>query len=149
MNHVATTNSFNTTVMKQKRALKVRKRAKIRNLYNQAPHLPQDTNGKVTTSQVDITYESREVIPFPAGDHKAPITDAHQSITKTRQNVNSQNVRAKEIPQLSHDGPNHRQTSGTSPDINAPYHINLTLNSECTQSVSKELYSFDHMITYI
>ena len=26
----------------------VRKRAKIRNRYNQAPHLTQDTNGKVT-----------------------------------------------------------------------------------------------------
>ena len=31
--------------------IKVRKRAKIRNRYNQAPHLTQDTNGKVTTSQ--------------------------------------------------------------------------------------------------
>ena len=30
---------------------KVRNRAKIRNRYNQAPHLTQDTNGKVTTSQ--------------------------------------------------------------------------------------------------
>ena len=28
---------------------KVRKRTKIRNRYNQAPHLTQDTNGKVTT----------------------------------------------------------------------------------------------------
>ena len=30
--------------------IKVRKRAKIRNRYNQAPHLNQDTNAKVTTS---------------------------------------------------------------------------------------------------
>ena len=30
---------------------KVRKRAKIRNRYNQVPHLTQDTNGKVTNSQ--------------------------------------------------------------------------------------------------
>ena len=30
---------------------KVRKRAKIRNRYNQAPHLTQDTNWKVTMSQ--------------------------------------------------------------------------------------------------
>ena len=52
---------------------KVRKRAKIRNRYNQAPHLTQDTNGKVTTSQLDITNESQEVSPFPAGDHKASI----------------------------------------------------------------------------
>ena len=53
--------------------LKVRKRAKIRNLYNQAPHLTQDTNGKVTTSQLDITNESQEVSPSPAVDHKASI----------------------------------------------------------------------------
>ena len=51
--------------------IKVRKRAKIRNRYNQAPHLIQDTKGKVTTSQLDITNESQEVSPFPAGDHKA------------------------------------------------------------------------------
>ena len=44
---------------------KVRRRAKIRNRYNQAPHLTQDTNGKVTTSQLDITNESQEVSPSP------------------------------------------------------------------------------------
>ena len=53
--------------------MKVRKRAKIRNRCNQAPHLTQDTNGKVTNSQLDITNESQEVSPFPAGDHKASI----------------------------------------------------------------------------
>ena len=53
--------------------VKVRKSAKIWKRYNQAPHLTQDTNGKVTvtTSQLDITNESLEVSPFPAGDHKA------------------------------------------------------------------------------
>ena len=50
---------------------KVRKRINNRNRYNQAPHLTQNTNGKVTTSQLDITNESQEVSPFPAGDHKA------------------------------------------------------------------------------
>ena len=50
--------------------LKVRKKAKIRNRYNQASHL---TNRKVTTSQLDITNESQEVSPFRAGDHKASI----------------------------------------------------------------------------
>ena len=40
---------------------KVRKRANIRNRYNQAPHLTHDTNGKVTTSQLDIT---NEISPF-------------------------------------------------------------------------------------
>ena len=52
---------------------KVRKSAKIRNRYNQVPHLTQDTNGKVTNSQLDITNESQEVSPFPASDHKASI----------------------------------------------------------------------------
>ena len=57
--------------------INVRKRAEIRNRYNQAPHLTQDTKRKVTTSQLDITNESQEVSPFPAGDHKAncPISD--------------------------------------------------------------------------
>ena len=32
-----------------------------------------DTNGKMTTSQLDVTNESQEVSPFPAGDHKASI----------------------------------------------------------------------------
>ena len=50
---------------------KVSKGAKIRNRYNQVPHLTQDTNGKVTNSQLDTTNESQEVSPFPAGDHKA------------------------------------------------------------------------------
>ena len=45
----------------------------MKNQYNQVPHLAQDTNGKVKTSQLDITNESQEVSPFPAGDHKASI----------------------------------------------------------------------------
>ena len=61
----------------------------IRNRYNQAPHHTQDTNGKVTTLQSDNTNESQEVSPFPAGDHKAPTTDVHESITKQdRNNIN-------------------------------------------------------------
>ena len=47
--------------------------AKIRNRYNQVPHLTQDTNGKVANSMLDTTNESLEVSPFPAGDHKAYI----------------------------------------------------------------------------
>ena len=41
------------------RTHKVRKRAKIRNRYNQVPHLTKDTIGKVTTSQLDITNEGQ------------------------------------------------------------------------------------------
>ena len=49
------------------------------NRYNQAPHLTQDTNGRVTTSQLGITNESQEVNPFPAGDHKASINRRAQT----------------------------------------------------------------------
>ena len=51
----------------------VSKGAKIRNRYNQVPHLTQDTNGKVANLQLDTTNESQEASPFPAGDHKAHI----------------------------------------------------------------------------
>ena len=44
--------------------IKASKGAKIRNRYNQVPHLTQDTNGKVTNSQLDTTNESQEVSPF-------------------------------------------------------------------------------------
>ena len=46
--------------------LKVSKGEKIRNRYNQVPHLTQDTYGKVTNSQFYATNESQEVSPFPA-----------------------------------------------------------------------------------
>ena len=49
---------------------KTSKGAKIRNWYNQVPHLTQDTKGKVTNSQLDTTNESQKVSPLPAGDHK-------------------------------------------------------------------------------
>ena len=53
---------------------KVSKGAKIRNRYNQVPHLTQDTNGKAINPQLDTTNESQEVSPIPAGDHKAHIS---------------------------------------------------------------------------
>ena len=58
---------------------KSKKEGKIQDRYNQAPHLTQDTNGKVTTSQLDITNDSQEVSPFPAGDHKASINRCAQN----------------------------------------------------------------------
>ena len=51
----------------------------------QSPHLPQDTNWKVTMSQLDITNESQEVSPFPAGDHKASTNRIACKHNKTRQ----------------------------------------------------------------
>ena len=38
-------------LVQEEKSLKVSKGAKIRNRYNQVPHLTQDTNGKVTNSQ--------------------------------------------------------------------------------------------------
>ena len=62
--------------------IKVSKGAKISNRYNQVPHLTQDTNGKVTNSQLDTTNERQEVSPFPAGDHKAHINRHTQRHSK-------------------------------------------------------------------
>ena len=62
--------------------IKVSQGVKIGNQYNQVPHLTQDTNGKVTNSQLDTTNESQEVSPFPAGDHKAHINRRTQRHSK-------------------------------------------------------------------
>ena len=62
--------------------MKVSKGAKIRNRYSQVPHLTQDTNGKVTKSQLDTTNESQEVSPFPTGDNKAHINRRAQRHSK-------------------------------------------------------------------
>ena len=69
--------------------VKVNKGAKIRNRYNQVPHLTQDTNWKVTNSQLDTTKESQEVSPFLTGDHKAHINRRAQrhSKHKTEKNI--------------------------------------------------------------
>ena len=61
---------------------KVSKGAKIRNPYNQVPHLTQDTNGKVTNSQLNTTNENQEVSSFPAGDHKVHINRHAQRHSK-------------------------------------------------------------------
>ena len=74
--------------------IKVSKVAKIRNRYNQVPHLTQDTNGKVTNSQK--TPQTRaKVSPFPAGDHEAHINRPAQNIANTRQNKNIRDPQKK------------------------------------------------------
>ena len=71
--YIQITQNVKKSIMSINILIKVSKGAKIRNRYNQVPHLTQDTNGKVTNSQLDTTNESQEVSPFPAGDHKAHI----------------------------------------------------------------------------
>ena len=68
-------------------AIQNKKAAKIRNRYNQAPQLTQDTNGKVTNSQLDTTNESKEVSPFPAGDHKASTKGRAQKHNKHKTEI--------------------------------------------------------------
>ena len=56
----------------------VSKSAKIRNRYNQVPHLNQDTNGKMTNSPLYTSNKSQEGSTFPAGDHKIQINKRAQ-----------------------------------------------------------------------
>ena len=80
--------------------VKVSEGAKIKNRYNQVPHLTQDTNGKVTNSQLDTTNESQEVSPFPAGDHKAHLNRRAQIHSKHKtEQTNKRSI--KEIPPCS------------------------------------------------
>ena len=67
---------------------KVSKGEKIKSRYNQVPHLTQDTNWKVTNSQLDTKNESQEVSPFPAGDHKAHMNRSAQRHSKHKTEKN-------------------------------------------------------------
>ena len=75
--------------------IKVSKGAKISNPYNQVPHLTQDTNGKVTNSQLDTINESQEGSPFPAGDHKAYINRRTQRHSKHKTEKNTKDPQKK------------------------------------------------------
>ena len=48
---------------------KVRNVAKIRNRYNQVPHLTRHTTWESDKTQLNITNESQKVSHFPTGDH--------------------------------------------------------------------------------
>ena len=78
------------------------KGAKIRNPYNQVPHMTKDTNGKVTNLKLDTTNVSQEVSPFPAGDHKAHINRRAQrhSKRKTEKNKTCLNSHSKRRPKI-------------------------------------------------
>ena len=63
---------------------KVSKGAKIRNRYNQVPHLTQDTNGKVTNSQLYAINKSQEVShKLHKTPYKARIIAKSNSFTTT------------------------------------------------------------------
>ena len=68
--------------------LKVSKGAKIRNRYNQVPHLTQDTDGKVTNSQQTPQTRAMRSALSQQVTTKHIYTDAHKDIANTRQNKN-------------------------------------------------------------
>ena len=70
---------------------KVRQGTKIRNRYNQVPHLTQDTTWESDKSTKNITNVGEEDSPFPAGDHKAAIRDKQ-----------TRNIGNKDDPQKRH-----------------------------------------------
>ena len=75
--------------------IKVSNGAKIRNRYNQVPHLTQDTNGKVTNSQkTPLTRAKRSALSQPV-DHKAHTNRRAQNIANTRQNKNIKDPQKK------------------------------------------------------
>ena len=47
--------------------IKVKKTARIRNRYNQVPHLSQDTKWESNIITINITNKGQEVSPFPQG----------------------------------------------------------------------------------
>ena len=72
--------------------MKVRKEGKDQESIHSSPHLTQDTNWKVITSQLDITNESQEVSPFQARDHKASINRRARKHNTNKTEKNNLNV---------------------------------------------------------
>ena len=73
-------------VNKTHKSLKVRKKAKIRNRYNQVPHRTQYTTWESdNNTRKHNTQESQEISPFPAGDHKAAM-NRQDSMKDTKHN---------------------------------------------------------------
>ena len=107
--------------------IKVSKGAKIKNRYNQVPHLTQDTNGTVTNSQLDTTNESQEVSPFPAGDQKAHTNRRAQRHSKHKTEKHKRST--KEVP------PWNGQLNILLEGLNRLHRANLTLNSNVDQDI--------------
>ena len=108
-----------STDKKKPLTIKVSKGAKIKNRYSQVPYLTQDTNWKVTNSQLDTTNESQEVSPFPAGDHKPHINRRSQRHSKEKKHKRF----TKEVP------PWNGQLNSLLEGLNRFNSANLTLNS--------------------
>ena len=86
----------------------------------------QDTNGKVTNSQLDTTNASQEVRPFSAGDHKAHINRRSQRHSKHKTEKKHKRS-TKEVP------PWNGQENILLDGLNWFNGANLTLNSDVDQ----------------
>ena len=67
--------------------IKVRKKAKIRNRYNQVPQLNQDIEWESDKNKKTSHLGKQETIPFPSGDHK---TARHRLDNMSKTNPNPQ-----------------------------------------------------------
>ena len=78
---VSITNKENNTfdTLPFTKCIKVSKVAKIRNRYNQVPHLTQDTNGKVTNSQKTPQTRAKRSALSQQVTTKHIETDAHKT----------------------------------------------------------------------
>ena len=66
-------------------SIKVSKKAKIRNRYNQVPPLTQDTTWETDKStRKRHIQESQDVSPFLTGDHKATMNRQESIMTNTK-----------------------------------------------------------------
>ena len=64
--------------------MKVSKEVKIRNRYNQVPHLTQDTTRESDKNTIkQYTQESQDVSHLPVGDHKAAM-NIQENTTNTK-----------------------------------------------------------------
>ena len=138
---------------------KSKKVAKIRNRYNQVPHLTQDTNGKVTNSQkTPQTLAKRPAPPPPppppppAGDHKAHTNRRAQNIANTRQNKNIKDPQKKYRPgtvsKIFHRRAQTGPTAPTSPPtqmrIKSHKHLARTKDPQPTNAPSPKTYKSRH-----
>ena len=62
---------------------KLRKTARIRNRYNQVPHLSQDTKRESNKITINIKNRIKEVSPYHSDNHKA-VMNRRKSMINTR-----------------------------------------------------------------
>ena len=65
--------------------------AKIRKRYNQVQHLTQDTTWESNKIRINIINKSKDVNPFPAGDHKAAM-NRRESMRNTKNKNKTQMI---------------------------------------------------------